>query len=199
MGVQMSSQTIEELLARVHQLSAVTPLASALPLNRRYKTFQAQWIGWLEEYDGPGYYGRSDGKRDAQWVYQHLNNGNMIVWLNEAAGESHTTLEAAIADMQREVVRQSQAKAARRHLPWERVANLLFRPGREATSDRNREESDLVDVHFRPFVRALGNLVITFALCENELLRLVTVMAGGELQAIAILKDQKHAKDRVLI
>jgi hypothetical protein len=65
-------------------------------------------------------------------------------------------------------------------------------------SDHDPNESDLVDVHFRPFVRALGNLVITFALCENELLGLVAAMVGGdELQAIAILKD-RNAKDRVI-
>jgi hypothetical protein len=58
---------------------------------------------------------------------------------------------------------------------------------------------DLVDVHFRPFVRALGNLVITFAICENELLGLVTAMANGdELRAINILKDQKTAKDEII-
>jgi hypothetical protein len=66
-------------------------------------------------------------------------------------------------------------------------------------TDQSPGQSDLVDVHFRPFVRALGNLVITFALCENELLGLVTAMVGGnELEAVAILKDQKHAKDRVI-
>src|ERR1700674_4719991 len=65
-------------------------------------------------------------------------------------------------------------------------------------TDQEPELPDLVDEHFKPFVRALGNLVITFALCENELLGLVTAIArGDELQAIAILKDQK-AKDRVI-
>jgi hypothetical protein len=52
---------------------------------------------------------------------------------------------------------------------------------------------------FGPFVRALGNLVITFAICENELLGLVTAMANGdELRAINILKDQKPAKDQIV-
>jgi hypothetical protein len=64
--------------------------------------------------------------------------------------------------------------------------------------DDQPEHPDLVDDHFRPFVRALGNLVIVFALCENELLRLVTAMLGGEeLQAIAVLKD-RNAKDRMI-
>jgi transposase len=71
--------------------------------------------------------GRADGKRDARWVYQHLNNGKMIVWLNEAAGESHATIEAAIADMERWEKVQTQAKVARSHLPWERAVKLPFK------------------------------------------------------------------------
>jgi hypothetical protein len=60
------------------------------------------------------------------------------------------------------------------------------------------DRPDIVDVHLRPFARALGNLVITFAQCENELLGLVTAMVGGaELGAVAILKD-RSAKDRVI-
>jgi hypothetical protein len=123
----------------------------------------------------------------------------MIIWLNEAAGESASSVEATIAAMQRSDVKQTRARIARSRLPWERVARLLFDPGRTLMTDHDPNQSDLVDVPFRPFVRALGNLVITFALCENELLTLVTAMAdGNELEAIAILKDQKHAKDRVI-
>lgn len=50
--------TVEELLVRVPRLPAGTPQASALLLDPRYETFQAQWVGWLEEYDVPSYYDR---------------------------------------------------------------------------------------------------------------------------------------------
>ena len=60
------------------------------------------------------------------------------------------------------------------------------------------DQPDLVDEHFRPFVRALGNLVITFALCEARLLELVSEMLGGdELKAVTVLKAE-DAKDLVL-
>jgi hypothetical protein len=60
------------------------------------------------------------------------------------------------------------------------------------------DQPDLVDEHFRPFVRALGNLVITFALCEARLLELVSQMLGGdELKAVSVLKAE-DAKDQVL-
>jgi hypothetical protein len=60
------------------------------------------------------------------------------------------------------------------------------------------DQLDLVDEHFRPFVRALGNLVITFALCEARLLDLVSEMLGGdELKAVTVLTAQ-DAKEQVL-
>jgi hypothetical protein len=59
-------------------------------------------------------------------------------------------------------------------------------------------QPDIVDEHFRPFVRALGNLVITFALAEAELLDFVSAMLGDdELLAVNVLKAQ-DAKEKVL-
>jgi hypothetical protein len=60
------------------------------------------------------------------------------------------------------------------------------------------EIPDLVDVHFRP-KRALGNLVITFALAEAALLDLVATMIDqDEAAAVALLKAQ-DTKERVLV
>ena len=62
----------------------------------------------------------------------------------------------------------------------------------------DEDEPDIVDTYLRPFVRALGNLVLVFTLCENKLLQLVAAMTGtDETKAVAILKDP-DAKNRVL-
>jgi hypothetical protein len=83
----------------------------------------------LEEYDGPGAYGRSDWKVDAEKVYQRLNNGRIICWLNEAAGASPVMVRVAILDMARNWngSKQREAKIARFHFPWEKAAGLLFK------------------------------------------------------------------------
>jgi hypothetical protein len=60
------------------------------------------------------------------------------------------------------------------------------------------EIKDLVDEHFRPFVRPLGNLVIVFALTEAALLDLVTAMRDdNEHEAVAVLKTT-DAKSEVI-
>lgn len=71
-------------------------------------------------------------------------------------------------------------------------------PVEEGGSRMDADEIDLVDEPFRPFVRALGNLVITFALADAELLGMVAEMVGGdEHGAVALLKSST-AKDAAL-
>ncbi|WP_426442889.1 hypothetical protein [Bradyrhizobium genosp. P] len=63
------------------------------------------------------------------------------------------------------------------------------------------EPDDLVDEFYRPYVRALGNMVVLFAQCEADLLAFVSELCGGgddaELGAVRLLKDEK-AKDRII-
>jgi hypothetical protein len=60
------------------------------------------------------------------------------------------------------------------------------------------DHPDLVDEDYRPYIRALGNLVIMFAQCEAALLSLTAELNGGdELKAVDVLKAQ-DAKDQVI-
>lgn len=67
----------------------------------------------------------------------------------------------------------------------------------ETMKEAAAEPADLVDDFYRPFVRALGNLVITFAQAEAALLEMVAAHLQNELDAVALLK-KPDAKDRVL-
>jgi hypothetical protein len=82
----MRSYSIREMLRAVRRLPATMPESDRL-YKSGYKTHKDHWLGWLSEYDGPGYYGRESWDVNAKTVYQRLNCGPMIVWLNEAAGE----------------------------------------------------------------------------------------------------------------
>jgi hypothetical protein len=121
------SYTIAQFIAVVEDLRKPTPQSDELPLPAGHASFKSQWIGWLEEYLERGYYDRKNAVDDAEWAYNHLNNGRMIVWLNEAAGEDPRIVEAAIVAMDDREPRQTEAKFARRVLPWQDVAKLLFK------------------------------------------------------------------------
>lgn len=119
--------TVSQLRSAINGLQRPTPLSDRLPLPADQSSTQAQWLLWLDEYLGPGYYNRQNFVDDARHVYQHLNNGRMIVWLNEAAGEDSRLISAAIAAMEDRESRQTEAMYARRVLPWSSAADLLFR------------------------------------------------------------------------
>jgi hypothetical protein len=118
---------VQVLLGAVRRLPAAMPLSGRLS-EGGYETHRDHWIRWLEEYDGPGFYGRSNWDVDARTVYQRLNNGRMIVWLNEAAGGRPQAIGATIREMKLRGNgrKQTEAKIARAHHPWESLAALLF-------------------------------------------------------------------------
>ena len=65
--------------------------------------------------------------------------------------------------------------------------------------DDYSERPDLVEAFYRPLVRPLGNLVITFAQAEASLLELVTELDGTEENARRILKNlDDTALERVI-
>jgi hypothetical protein len=59
------------------------------------------------------------------------------------------------------------------------------------------ERTDLVDVFYAPFVRALGNLVITFAQSESALLELVTELVGGDENAASAIFKVPDYKEKI--
>ncbi|WP_194460757.1 hypothetical protein [Bradyrhizobium sp. CCBAU 53421] len=110
--------TIDQPTTAIRELKTPTPLSDQLPLPADQASTRDQWLGWLDEYLGPGYYNRQTLIDDARHVYQHLNNGRMMVWLNEAAGEDPRIIEAAIIAMDSGEPAQREAMYARRVLPW---------------------------------------------------------------------------------
>jgi hypothetical protein len=118
---------IARFIAAIESLPERTPQSDELRLSPGQASFKSQWIGWLEEYLERGYYDRKNAVDDAQWAYQHLNNGRMIVWLNEAAGEDPRIIRVAIIAMAEREPPQTEAKYARLVLPWDGAAELLFK------------------------------------------------------------------------
>jgi hypothetical protein len=124
------SFTIKQFSDIIRDLSGPTPQSDEFPVPARYANLKDQWLCWLREYLTPGYYDRQNAVDDAQWAYQHLNNGDMIVWLNEAAGEDARIIHAAIVAKDGREPPQTEAKYARLVLPWEGLVPLLFKPER---------------------------------------------------------------------
>jgi hypothetical protein len=79
-------------LTKIALLKLIRRLPNAAPVTDRswptdHHPNKEHWIGWLEEYDGPGYYNRRhpSAHRDAAFVYNHLHCPPMLSWVAEHA------------------------------------------------------------------------------------------------------------------
>ena len=109
----------------------------------RYSSQKEHWLRWLEKYDGPGYYGRQNCKRTAEFVYNHINCPSMLLWLCEASGIEKATIQKAKAAALRTEPRfPSQCKAIRQLIPWSTIEVKLKRRDERIRSHRCKNWSN---------------------------------------------------------
>jgi hypothetical protein len=92
-----------------------------------YDTQHEHWLGWLRGYEGPGGYGRKNWSRSAEFVYNHIVNPQMLVYLAEAAGIADKTVrKAAAAALANLSTMSSMSAAVRRVVPWKMTEEALL-------------------------------------------------------------------------
>ena len=103
-----------------------------LAINRIpwYKSQQEHWVGWLKEYDGPGFYNRKNHTgRDAKYIYNHIMCSPMLLYLPEVMGVSIELIRNAYDA----VIKASEPKMAKQCgvirgiIPFEVVAVRLVK------------------------------------------------------------------------
>lgn len=83
-----------------------------LAINRDpwYKSQKEHWLGWLGDYDGPGFYQRkTHAGRDAKYIYNHIMCSPMLLYLPEALGVSIELIKKAYG----EVIKDNNPKMAK--------------------------------------------------------------------------------------
>lgn len=128
--------TPQQLRRKISRLEADQPLSARFEAaiaerkTRRadpwYTSQKEHWLGWLKEYDGPGYYGRRSWDVSAEMVYNRVVNPSMVLWLGEAAGVPRADVEAAVdAALSAGDSMAAQSGAIRHVIPWTTIAELL--------------------------------------------------------------------------
>lgn len=136
-----SIDTPDELRFWIAHLSPESPLTDRfseqrLALGRKkgvqqeqkktwYFTQHEHWLGWLREQDGPGYYDRKTWNRSAEFVYNHINNPKMLIYLAEAAGVRKSIIRKAIRSALACRTMAAMTGAIRVLLPWSVVERAL--------------------------------------------------------------------------
>jgi hypothetical protein len=91
-----------------------------------YGSQKEHWLGWLREYNGPGFYGRMSWDVGAKEVYNRVVNPAMLVWLAEASGVDESDLRRAIgATLDVPNNMPAQSGCFRRHISWEMIEERL--------------------------------------------------------------------------
>ena len=91
-----------------------------------YASQKEHWLGWLREYNGPGYYGRKSWDVDGEQVYNRVVNPAMLVWLAEASGVEQEELRSAVAaTLEAPSNMAAQSGCFRKCIPWSRIFERL--------------------------------------------------------------------------
>jgi hypothetical protein len=127
--------TPNELRDRIKRLLPRGPVTRSLERSISGGGMKVVWyanqrehlLGWLDEYDGPGYYGRKNPNRSAEFIYNHFQCAPGLLWLAEAAGVPRFALvKAKKAVLAAPKNSAAQAGSLRRVLPWPLVEALLL-------------------------------------------------------------------------
>ena len=131
------SKTVKEFIRAIERLPEDELIDSP---DVWYRSQQEHWLGWLDQYDGPGAYGRKGGQnRDAKFAYNHIVNYQMLLWLADAAGLPEETVEAAYeAARTHGPTLQARSGAIRKVVPWEMIAEALWGTKRRRRLIHNR-------------------------------------------------------------
>jgi hypothetical protein len=134
--------TPQQLATKISKLRPIVPITTEFERvlvkrgiwNRgraKYTTQKQHWLGWLSGYHGPGYYGRKNWHRSAEFAYNHIVCPPMVLWLAEASGVPKARVaEAKQSALSSSPQLQAQSAAIRRIIPWEMIEVRLARPAR---------------------------------------------------------------------
>lgn len=97
------------------------------------------WLGWLAEYNGPGYYGRKAWDVTAEQVYNRVVNPSMLLWLAEASGVDRALVEhASKAALAAPSKMPAQSAAIRKTIPWTNIETAILKGNAASVGSASR-------------------------------------------------------------
>ncbi len=135
-------RTPQDLRRIIGKLSPSSPITDRFSANWRsgarrgegqqeqskvwYRTQHEHWMGWLDAYRGPGAYNRKDHRRTAEFVYNHIVNPQMLIYLAEASRLPRPIVHRAAREaFAHSSTMASMSAAIRRTVPWSVIEEAL--------------------------------------------------------------------------
>lgn len=118
MGISEDADSISRLINTMRQLPSDSPVADRKRGYNNYNTQKDHWLGWLDANSGTGTYPRKIGKgRDAQYVYNHIVEPKMLLWLMSTARLDPELISAAQHASNNVHTLPGKSAALRKHVP----------------------------------------------------------------------------------
>lgn len=126
MKSRSDSRSVDWLIQAIRRLPPDKRVPDRTPGYNNYNTQKEHWLGWLDPTAGTGSYPRrARSDRDARYVYNHIVEPKMLLWLVSAAGVSPELLDSAERAAKTASTLAGKSAAIRRHVPWSEVAAAL--------------------------------------------------------------------------
>lgn len=126
----MEPESIEWFIQAIRGLPSDEPVAHRQAGYNNYRTQKDHWLGWLDPNSGTGTYPRADAPgRNAKYVYNHIVEPKMLLWLITASEVEPALVEAAQGAAAAASSMPSQSAAIRKCVPWSVVSAALSRCG----------------------------------------------------------------------
>lgn len=127
MTTSLSVGSIEWFIGAIRALPSDPPVPLGTQGYNQYTTQKAHWLGWLNPTAGTGSYPRSTGAgRDAKYVYNHIVEPKLLLWLVGAAGVQAELVALARASAEAAKSMPAKSAAVRRQVPWATVCHALL-------------------------------------------------------------------------
>lgn len=125
-GVVMEVDSIEWFIRQVKRLPSDAPVEGRQPGFNNYSTQKEHWLGWLDSNSVTGTYTRkSVAGRDAKYVYNHIMEPKMLIWIITAAGVSEDIVESAVLAADSATSMAGKSAAIRKNVPWAELSAIL--------------------------------------------------------------------------
>ncbi|MDB4847182.1 hypothetical protein OAI02_01635 [Candidatus Pseudothioglobus singularis] len=121
----MSPYSVEKLINVIKKLPADKEVPSGTQGYSRYHSQKAHWLGWLSKKPGAKYYRQDAPNRGAKFVYNHIMEPKMLLWLITASGVDNKLVANAQKDSDNARTMASSCAAIRKVVSWEDLELII--------------------------------------------------------------------------
>ena len=122
----MSSYTVESLIKFIKNLPSDKKVVIGTQGYNLYDSQKSHWLGWLDSKSNTGTYQRRDApNRSAKFVYNHIMEPKMLLWLISASGVDQKFIVKAKDGADNAKTMASSCAAIRKVVSWEDLELII--------------------------------------------------------------------------